>query len=159
MTSRESRFLAVIDANGLSDVSRLLAVAKTFRLTLGRVISTSSSFNHEQLSVREGDCLIELIGLNITNPAQFLTAASGISRYVNAIATKTDTISVSYHVLLFSSLQNLISITNYYRKYTRMLDACESNPIARCVSSSRTSSSLSRWVTSCGPSRKTSGSA
>ncbi len=95
MASREVRFLCLVNRDGYKDVPKLLLLAKTKKLTLGRVITTSSSFHFEDLSVSNGDCFIELIGLCLANPKQMLSEVRNASRNVDCIISNADSISVS----------------------------------------------------------------
>ncbi len=115
MTSREVRFLCLINKDGYKDVPRLMIEAKNNKLTLGRVITTSSSFDFEDLSVNNGDCLIELIGFCIPNTKHLLTDMRNMSRNVDCIITDADSISVSTNKnfsLFSSSVSHLVTNTH-----------------------------------------------
>jgi len=96
MSSREVRFLCLVNKDGYKDVPKLLILAKANKLTMGRVITTSSSFDFEGLSVSYGDCFIELIGLCLPNPKQMLSEVRNASRNVDCIISSADAISVSH---------------------------------------------------------------
>jgi hypothetical protein len=94
MTSRETRYLCLVSRDGFGDVPKLLIFAKSYKLTLGRVITTSSDVDYEQLSASNGDCFIELIGLCLQNPKQLLIDLNRSSRNINAVMAQADSISV-----------------------------------------------------------------
>jgi hypothetical protein len=121
MTSRETRYLCLIGRDGFNDVPKLLIFAKSFKLTLGRVITTSSDIDYEQLSASNGDCFIELIGLCLQNPKQLLVDLNRSSRNINAVVARADSISVRPQLCPQTTIMNNteLSFLIFRRSFSR----------------------------------------
>uniref|UniRef100_A0A7S3GT03 DM10 domain-containing protein n=1 Tax=Spumella elongata TaxID=89044 RepID=A0A7S3GT03_9STRA len=74
MNAREVRYLCRIGRDNLSQLGKLLIVAKNVGLVLGKVVTTSSSFYSSILAADQGDVVIELVGKLCTNRDALLKA-------------------------------------------------------------------------------------
>jgi hypothetical protein len=62
MQSREVHFVAVVDARSISQVARVLNLAKKHKLALGHVMTTSSAVYSDQVIANDGDTIVEIVG-------------------------------------------------------------------------------------------------
>jgi len=74
MNAREVRYLCRVGRDDMTQLGRLLIVARNCDLVLGKVVTTSSSFYSSLLSANQGDIVLELVGKLCTNRDALLKA-------------------------------------------------------------------------------------
>lgn len=98
MNAREVRYLCRIGRDNLSQLGKLLIVAKNVGLVLGKVVTTSSSFYSSILAADQGDVVIELVGKLCTNRDALLKAIQIPSlSSVDAVMASAQEIEVFLH--------------------------------------------------------------
>jgi hypothetical protein len=75
MTAREVHFLTCIPRSNMNLVPRLLRLGKNTSLKLARIVTANADLDvSDRISCRDGDVLIELVGLLSTNQRGFVDA-------------------------------------------------------------------------------------
>lgn len=104
MNAREVRYLCRVGRDDMTQLGKLLIVAKNCNLVLGKVVTTSSSFYSSILSANQGDIVLELVGKLGTNRDALLKAVNvpSLSSVEAVIATAQE---IEVHLLIFLHLQ------------------------------------------------------
>lgn len=76
MNAREVRYLCRVGRDDMSQLGKLLIVAKNCNLVLGKVVTTSSSFYSSIINANQGDVVLELVGKLGTNRDALLKAVN-----------------------------------------------------------------------------------
>jgi hypothetical protein len=105
MNAREVRYLCRVGSNDLVQFGKLLIVAKSCGLVLGKVVTTSSSFYSRVISASKGDVVLELVGKLTTNKEALLKAIDTPSLFsVEAVLASSQDIDVRNTLTSFTNL-------------------------------------------------------
>jgi nucleoside-diphosphate kinase len=88
MESREIHFLVVIGSEGLSNVGRILQLAKQHKLITGKLKSIGQDM--PDVGARSGDILLQVVGYDGAESQKYIPAVESLGKFVTCTAISSD---------------------------------------------------------------------